>query len=295
MDISRQVDARIQWEFAGMTHHDYGVDLPFPFASWDAANDVEIVDDGATMLISLITPEKPHRRLVTSDDSMLRRFLRLETAPVEELRDFVLRYGPLFICEHGMPNSHNRVQKFLPHSSTEHVCDALRRGHRFEEPVEVWQHFSRRAAALLELGAELHQNRPATADHWDRLPYADSDDYDTERVNGASGLVDLDKQLLAGELSGWLEGGGVVPVVEWATPGEPSLRFRPEGLFGAIGLQLATRVGRIPPTAECSSCGIYYERTGRAPKRGQRNYCPACKTTGPSRMYKRAQRLSERS
>ena len=289
MTFSQDEYDQIQRQLAGIEELRHGVDHPFPYGFWDAANRVEIVDDGATMLVAHMTFEEPERRLVTADDSMLERFLKLETAPVEVIRDFVVRYGPLYICEHKMPNSHSRVRKFLPRSSTERVCDALTRDGDFEEPVEVWRHFSGRAKAILAMGAELHQNRPATADHWNRLPHVDSDDYSREWVTEPSGKVDLNKRLLADELNGWMEGGGVTPVLDWETPGAPLLRFRPEGLFGAIGLQLATRLGRIAPTAVCSACGNYYERLGRAPKRGQHNYCPGCKATGPSKMYKRSQ------
>ena len=290
MTSSRDAAEQIQRQFAGIEDFRHGVDHPFPHGFWHAANRVDIVDDGATMLVALLSPENPHLRVVTADDSMLERFLKLEDAPVERIRSFVMDFGPLYICEHEMPNSHNRVRKYLPRDSSEHVCDALTRDGYLEEPVHVWRHISGRAKALLALGVELHQNRPAKAEHWNRLPYRH--DEGEEWFVEPSGKIDLDKRLLALELNSWMEGGGVTPVLDWETPGAPLLRFRPEGLFGAIGLQLATRLGRIAPTAVCSACGNYYERLGRAPKRGQHNYCPSCKTTGPSKMYKRNQQSS---
>jgi hypothetical protein len=290
MTFSRNKAERTQREVAGIEEDPHGVDHLFPHGFWYAANRVDIVDDGATLLAALLSLDNPHLRLVTAGDSMLKRFLQLEDAPVEKIRDFVMDFGPLYICEHDMPNSHNRVRKSLPRDSSEHVCDPLTRDGYFEEPVHVWRHISGRAKALLALGAELHQNRPAKAEHWNRLPYRH--DEGEEWFVEPSGKIHLDKRLLALELNGWMEGGGVTPVLDWETPGAPLLRFRPEGLFGAIGLQLATRLGRIAPTAVCSACGTYYERLGRAPKRGQHNYCPRCKTTGPSKMYKRTRQPS---
>lgn len=280
---------RIQRQLSGVDDERYGTDPPFPFGSWRGATRVEIVDDGETLLAICGTPELP-LRWVSADSSMLHRFLQLETAPVESIRDFILDYGPLFVCEHDMPSTHSRNRWPQPPGSTEKVCNPRLRNEWFEEPVSVWRHFSGRANATLSMSAEVHQGRPATKEHWDRLPYVYGGDYENPETRTPSGLIELDRLGIANEVDGWLRGGGVQASLDWHGPSQPQLRFVPDGVFGAVALQLANRVGRIPPMAQCSACNVYYPRLGRAPKRGQNNYCESCRSTAPSRLYRQRQR-----
>lgn len=57
----------------------------------------------------------------------------------------------------------------------------------------------------------------------------------------------------------------------------PKLRFETYTMFGYLVLQLCLRVAGIESFVVCSHCHTQYTPVVRAPKMGQRNFCPECR------------------
>ena len=68
----------------------------------------------------------------------------------------------------------------------------------------------------------------------------------------------------------------------------PTLFYPGQGLFGYLVLQLCSLVAGQMSTTFCSHCNKLCEPRKRAPKRGQRNFCEACRNAGIRRKYSRA-------
>ncbi|MEX2532092.1 MAG: hypothetical protein WD960_15105 [Gemmatimonadota bacterium] len=62
------------------------------------------------------------------------------------------------------------------------------------------------------------------------------------------------------------------------------------GLLARVYLALAFEVAGVGSVESCSHCGRFYV-PNRAPKKGQRNYCPACRSAHvPQRLHMRERR-----
>src|SRR5205809_197357 len=82
---------------------------------------------------------------------MLTEFVKLRDAPAERIRNYAARWGLLFICEHGLPITHNPPQASLTDDGgwreEEGGCAPLgfveTDGAVIYEPLEAWRGFAR--------------------------------------------------------------------------------------------------------------------------------------------------------
>jgi hypothetical protein len=171
------------------------------------------------------------------------------------------------------------------------------------EPLELWRHFSQRALAVFNIGANLAQDKQGSPTDWKVL------NVPWEKMRGRDLInplfhqrgLEQDKRLqtyllfgppysadwdltterswLTRELTFWLE---------IAKPGfslnEETFRLEVDHggcVLGVIALQLAMHVSGTGHMFLCSSCKKYYQREKeRTPKPGQANYCRACRSKG---------------
>jgi hypothetical protein len=92
---------------------------------------------------------------------------------------------------------------------------------------------------------------------------------------------------LANLINEWLVWAAARPAFEWHTE-HPRVAFgRNLRALLATGLMMA--VARTEGLTVCSACCDPYLRTGRQAKRGQRNYCPACRPKAGWRAAARRQ------
>lgn len=282
----------IRRQLAGMEDYQYGLDHPFPVDGWWRPGRVDL-SDSELFYRWLPTGDTPGVAATSKSPQMLRRFLALASARDDRVKSFAEDFGPLWLCRHGLPNAH-AARGFVPASPVPSVCEVQLRDGAFVERVGHWRALSAQANALMTLAADLHRGQVGTEDLWSVLPV------DPEGGSGAHVPHPVPKDLEAARevltlrFNTWLQWSDVRSALRWESAQEPVVLQSPIGVFGALALQMVSRVGRMPPTAVCSGCGFRYERSGRAPKKGQRNFCPDCRSTAPSRLAKRDQRQREK-
>ena len=279
-------------ELAGVEDYQYGLDHPFPIDGWWRPGRVDL-SDGELVFRWLPSSETAGFAATSKTPQMLRRFLSLASAPDARVKAFAEDFGPLWLCEHGLPNAH-AARGFVPATPAAPVCEVQRRDGAFVERIDHWRTLARQANALLTLASDVHQGEVGSEDLWGILS-AHPEHSGYEHVAHAMPTdLGFARETLTLRFNTWLQWADVRSALRWESAEEPVVLNSPIGVFGALALQLVTRVGRLPPTAVCSGCGLRYERTGRAPKTGQRNFCPDCRSTAPSRLAKRDQRQREK-
>ena len=266
-------------------------------------------------------------RVEPSDGNVLVDFAKLAAADREEAGEavaaFVRAYGPLHLCaEHRReflgPGGHGRctllkpepVRVWLDHArgaalvlsvkeslqagetpdphglqgrepDPNVTLDHLRldvekfrreRGATFEEISELWEEIEEWEGEAQEvaqkrvgLRAQLREYQPASAAGWW--------EWLAHEVNRGLGEYPPFLHLEASPGS-----GGVRPVLQTI------------GLLPRIYMALAFEVSGVGQLASCSHCGRFYA-PNRAPKHGQRNYCPECREAHvPQRLHMRERR-----
>ena len=206
-------------------------------------------------------------------------FLRIKDA--DGVREFARRYGPLALCAHGVPATHNPTVDDPVGIDRGLGCRPV-----YTEPVAAWLRLAAQARAILDVAASLHHNRRPDARSW-RLAMGYGED-----GTGATAPTPIDSERLADyrewlsiEINGWLRLDPPRPVFRW--------RPRPDvvlvcGTFGHIALQLAAACAGTADLMRCDSCRQPYVRKGRRAQAGRRNYCPGCRDSGaPQRDARR--------
>ena len=270
----------------------YGLDTPFPVDGWWRPGRVEL-SDGELLFRWLPTNDTAGIAATSKSPHMVNRFLGLVNARDDRVKSFAEDFGPLWLCRHGLPNAH-AARGFVPATSVPSVCEVERRDGAFVERVDHWRALSAQANALMTLAADLHLGQVGTEDLWRVLPIDPEGGGDEHGMHDAPKDLQVARQVLTLHFNTWLQWADVRSALRWEPAQEPVVLQSPIGVFGALALQMVSRVGRVPPTAVCSGCGLRYERSGRAPKKGQRNFCPDCRSTAPSRLAKRDQRQREK-
>jgi hypothetical protein len=232
---------------------------------------------------------KPSRRLFEI-------FLCLDTASDREIQDFASRVGPLLIfCR--------------PESTTDQATEII------HERSEVWRYFSRCMQALLRIAASVQNGRRPKSSDWDIIGHCPFAVFrakervgSTDVLNGLSFLPeetwsaaahfirkgeDRDRDMWARLLNVLLELGRARPFIKWQGSSDsmrPGMVFAAPRLLSYLAMQLCLVALSQNGFVLCSTCANQYSPL-RAPKAGQRNYCPECRTAGvPDRMAQRARR-----
>jgi hypothetical protein len=230
---------------------------------------------------------KPSRRIFET-------FLCLDSASDNEIHDFASRVGPLMIfCR--------------PEPTADETTEII------HERSEVWRYFARCMKALLRIAASLQNGRRPNRSDWDTIgncPFAVFNAKmrvrSTEMLNPLSFLPeetwsaaahfikkgeDRDREMWARLLNLLLQLGRARPFIKWEGSGTaawPQLVFAAPRLLSYLAMQLCLVALKQDGFALCSSCSREYSPK-RAPKTGQRNFCPECRQAGvPVRMAQRA-------
>lgn len=246
---------------------------------------------------------------------MLERFIGLADADALTVARYARRWGVLRLCEHGLPETHTvDLGWYLdrPISGGRGPCAYVGSGEPgwWHEPLQAWHSFARQAEAVVSLAVALRRDSLGDARTWATVP-----DYPVEvvepPVHHTPGPLDFGQEWLAQPLptpesveegrrvlgqvvDQWLRWGQVRNRLHWDTA-EPTLTVQPHGLFGAIAMQVASRVTGRAALAICHNCGSLYAPKKR-PDPNRRNYCPDCREAGaPQRDARRKYRADQRA
>ncbi len=233
-----------------------------------------------------INPVRPH-------PGIFERFLRLADASDHEIQEFASRFGPLLVfCR----------------------IDVLKTGkYVFVERCDVWRYFAASMRCLLSIANCFHNDRRPDPADWARI--GDSPASLAPDKSAAPDLLspdgsgaeetwvamvhfvrsgsDRDRKMWTRLLNQLLELGRVRPWLLWERSAgtRPELVFTGPSLLSYLALQLCLRASKHDAFAVCSYCHREYAPAERAPKAGQRNFCPDCRARGvPIRMAQRSRR-----
>jgi hypothetical protein len=177
----------------------------------------------------------------------------------------------------------------------------------------MWRYFAASMQSLLRIASCFHSDRRPDGADWDRIgafqtslaapaeqiPDLLSATYGGEEawsvmVHFVGRGVDRDRKMWARLLNVLLELGRVRPWLIWEGAGKsarPKLVFSGPNLLSYLALQLCLRASKHDAFAVCSYCNRQYAPMGRAPKTGQRNFCPVCRAAGvPVQVAQRSRR-----
>jgi hypothetical protein len=189
--------------------------------------------------------------------------------------------------------------------------DGMREG---VEPIAAWQHYSRRAQAVLQIAAALKQSKPGDLNDWSMIgilvPSSGLAGKHREILEAWApgphfgmpfGMVVMDqspeqniknaREYLAVEIGFWLDcwkqgrtAGASDFALRWNDAQRRwDLQIDYHGLLiAAIALQLALVVADADSLFTCSGCAVPYirPRERKRPKSGWANYCDQCSKEG---------------
>ncbi len=229
---------------------------------------------------------------IKSRKEILEDFLRLASATDAEIHSFASKFGPLLI----FPRTDSGAE--TPGKVDQKI---------FIETCAVWRYFASCMGALLRIAASFRSGRTANPQDWETIgnfpsiqvprdPEVGSPEYywirelrrirEVNHQNRTVWARLMNTLLLFGQARPWIiyQESGALPRMVFSGP----------SLLSYLALQLYLEASRYDAFAVCSYCNREYQRLRRAPKTGQRNFCPDCRATGgPVRMGQRlrAQRL----
>jgi hypothetical protein len=235
----------------------------------------------------------PRTNLVQPHPGIFERFLRLADAPDHELHEFASRFGALLVF--------GRIDLLKPQKYV------------IVESCDVWRYFAASMRCLLSIANCFHHDRRPDPADWARIgasptslapaksealdllsPYASgAEETWVAMAHFVRSGSDRDRKMWTRLLNVLLELGRVRPWLLWERSAgtRPELVFTGPSLLSYLALQLCLRASKHDAFAVCSYCHREYAPTERAPKAGQRNFCPDCRASGvPIRMAQRSRR-----
>jgi hypothetical protein len=150
---------------------------------------------------------------------------------------------------------------------------------RLMEPLAAWQAWSKKAQALINIGARLNQGKVAHVEDWRVIK--DRPDFGLFGTEPVMESVTDARRELADQLDGWISIGQVRPRISWR---KDRARFSLDAvssgpnLFGLLALNIAVAIAvghGEQGLAVCSACGLSYI-PDRRPNPNRRNYCEEC-------------------
>jgi hypothetical protein len=218
-------------------------------------------------------------RRVFPDQELLLRFVGLAEESEEGIVAFASAWGMLGLCHRGLAPGHDAWIPGGPLKMRQHTCSRRIRDGFVLESFEDWRLHARRAAAILSLGAVVHDPKARPTADWSSIGLR------SWRTGSAAFN-------LARLLNEWLELGRVRPGITVVDPTtqtaltDARVEFIVDGLYGGIGLLLLMAVARSDEVIPCSERGC----TGLA-RPGRRGTAPCCdRHLGPATRNRDRQR-----
>ncbi len=239
--------------------------LFFEESQWRTGERVELSRDGARIIwrrpFDIVQSWDLDERDAFND------FVALDGEPLEtdKLLRFARRYGPLLLCEHGLPRTHLKVRSAETSSESlllsHGVQQAFRRVQIIEE-VAAWRPYVRQATTVLQIAGLLHKGTTAPTELWAPLrPLLPAvTDSSGQPIMETDQPLDVQRRALALAVQTWLDWGDVGVTYTLAATAKASstagrVRVGANTLFGSLALSLALAVARAPGMVQCAGCG----------------------------------------
>jgi hypothetical protein len=178
------------------------------------------------------------------------------------------------------------------------------------EYCDVWRYFAGAMGALLRIAAKLYRGEPGSKGDWEIIhkiprllqetafesrlgslqPFPHGDEKNWLALAHFAGKASQQNRALFSHLMNTLPGlGGVRPWFSWSeasrSVARPGITYSGQSLLSQLVLQLCLRIAKVDSFLVCTHCQQTYSPVVRAPKAGQRNFCPDCRVAGVAKKY----------
>lgn len=225
-------------------------------------------------------------------NTLLNSFISLGKADTKKIYMFAKKWGPLGLCQHGLPRTHSWGTTFQygrNERNQRNTCQSLN-----TEPIDSWRRWSEKFRAVLNVTANVYAGRHGKIGDW-RLIFEDTGWWNEEHYLGwgeegedesliydgywVSEVTTPERMWLMDIVNNYLDMGRVGPRILLIGNNYEDIPTRvffagefSSSLFGVLAFQLMIAVSGTNVPAICSACGMTYFPK-RRPKAGQSNYC----------------------
>lgn len=219
----------------------------------------------------------------------LDQFIRLADAPPEAILRFAQRWGVLGICNHGEPGGQFHTAHGCNGVLFRGISDARVDGHVAWEPLDAWYFYSRRTRELLRAALNILDGRPIDNE---MIPLQ-VHDQDGQPLPLSRVLLHQ-RFLLNRYLTEWLRNHTHVAMEWFQDAAAPHAELQVDGLYGALGLQVAAAISSPIGLHQCDECKLPYTPAKRRPATGRLHYCSICSEGNRAAKRRSWQKRQER-
>jgi hypothetical protein len=178
------------------------------------------------------------------------------------------------------------------------------------EYCDVWRYFAGVMRSLQRIAADLYRGGSGLSADWHLIntvppvmrktarksrpgrlnAFPQGDEQNWIALAHFVGKVSQQNRVMFGHLVNTLLGLGYVrPWLTWSDASRgvvhPKIAYSSRSLLSQLALQLCVRLAKVDDFLVCIHCQKSYSRVVRAPKVGQRNFCPQCRGKGVPQAY----------
>lgn len=233
-------------------------------STWRFTKNVKLSADNRQLIWE--RPYSDRRTKDLNERQLFADFVELggaDASPQDFLR-FAKSYGPLLLCEHGLPMSHIDLtaMEFLSaevintHAPT-HALGRL----TVREDLDSWRRFACQGHAMTSIASDLRLGQSVETQRWAALARLVPSMY---TVDGqVDGDIAVQRRMLARAVQTWLDWSDVRVTYEWNPPPTgrsaktepPRTRIGASSLFGSLALSLTLGIAGAMGFGVCSGCG----------------------------------------
>jgi len=219
--------------------------------------------------------------------TILEEFLKLIEAPAFQVKLFVEKWGPLWVCDkHGREHHKCPSPSFVFDSRFASECSWTPR-----ERVADFKIAAREVRSILSISASLMRGELGRAEDWAAVGATGLDLGTIRERESDINTVSTDRFYLAEVICDRLSFYGPPLSFDWAGGEDrPTLAVNAGfGFLRLVWLQAAQCITGARDIYTCDGCGTVYIRDSerRRPKVGCRNYCERCADTARKRDWAR--------
>ena len=271
-----------------------------PVSSWNTSAKVRLSPDGESLVWT-----GPFNRLVerpADDVRLAQQFIGLARpgSDIGSFRSFGETFGPLHLCEHGLPRTHIdvRQREFLPNDLVDaHFVPTSWGRSTIAEPLAAWTSLARQAHAMAYIADGLRDGEGAGSAVWaPLLPLLpDLTTVQGHAFDPSNEPLAVQQRALAHCIETWIQWGRIRLTVTWSEGNSrPEARNGATTLFGAVALGLALRLTRGGELRLCPGCGEEFAPARRRDP-NKRAWCPRCQYDKRKAIEARERRARRRA
>lgn len=209
--------------------------------------------------------------------NVLEDFIKLTEASSEMIRQFVLKWGPLWLCT----QHDDCFWTPAPRLRDESWCFWIP-----AEPLGGFRRLAKQAKAAFDISVHLRNDKPVPEHLWKTLGWSGKE-------QGFS--LSEQKFFLTSSINGYLTlPGGPSIWVRWEEQKPELVIDTGLGFLRVVWLMIAQCLTGAKGLYFCDGCGAPYIRHTRKPQQGRKTFCPECSKggKGSKRVYEQSKRLN---